>query len=80
MNGFASIPLAAVLLGLPGAVAAAPCPVAMPVAGELSSGFGPRHGRSHPGVEIRGRVENPWPWLTRSACVPWTEIAEAPRR
>lgn len=153
--------MAAVLLCLPGTVVAAPCPVAMPVAGELSSGFGPRQGRPHPGVDIRapvgspvaaagpgtvafaarysdyglmveiahpdgsraryahlarfapgivagvaigagqeigvvgrtgrttganlhvelrrdGRPENPWPWLTRSACVPWTEVAEAP--
>lgn len=163
MNGFARFPLATVLLSLLGAVAAAPCPVAMPVVGELSSGFGPRHGRPHPGVDIRapvgtpvaaagpgrvafagryfdyglmveiehpdgsraryahlarfatgivagaairagqeigvvgrtgrttganlhvelrrdGRAENPWPWLTRSVCVLWTEIAEAPGR
>jgi hypothetical protein len=80
MNGLARILLAEVLLGLPRAVAAAPCPVATPVAGERFSGFGPRHRRPHPGVEIRGRVENPWPWLTRSPCVTWTKIAEAPRR
>lgn len=154
-----TIPLAAILVALPGAVMAAPCPVAMPVAGEFSSGFGTRQGRPHPGVDIRapvgtpvtaagpgvvifagryfdyglmveiehrdgsraryahlarfatgigagaavraaadigvvgrtgrttganlhvelrrdGRAENPWPWLTRSACVPWTEVAE----
>lgn len=156
-----NLPLAAALVALPGAVKAAPCPAAMPVAGELSSGFGPRHGRPHPGVDIRapvgtpvfaagagvvvfagryfdyglmveiehrdgsraryahlarfapgvragavvrsgeeigavgrtgrttganlhvelrraGRPEDPWPWLTRSACLPWTEVAEAP--
>ncbi|WP_431285995.1 M23 family metallopeptidase [Humitalea sp. 24SJ18S-53] len=36
-----------------GAVAA-PCPAAMPVAGEYSSGFGGRRG--HPGVDIRAPV------------------------
>lgn len=150
----------ALTLGTGSAALSAPCPVAMPVAGEFSSGYGPRHGRPHPGVDIRapigtpvtaagpgvvvfagryfdyglmveiehpdgsraryahlarfapgtragaavrageeigvvgrtgrttganlhvelrreGRPENPWPWLTRSACVPWTEVAEA---
>lgn len=153
------LPLAAALVALPGAAMAAPCPIAMPVAGEFSSGFGSRQGRPHPGVDTRapvgtpvssagpgrvvfagryfdyglmveiehpdgsraryahlarfapgisagapvraaedigvvgrtgrttganlhvelrrdGRPENPWPWLTRSACLPWTEVAE----
>jgi len=157
------IPLAAIMAALPGAAMAAPCPIAMPVAGEYSSGFGQRHGRPHPGVDIRaplgtpvtaagpgvvvfagryfdyglmveiehpdgsraryahlarfapgigagaavraaqqigvvgrtgrttganlhvelrrnGRAENPWPWLTREACIPGIEIAEAPSR
>ena len=33
-------------------------------------------------VELRrdGRAENPWPWLTRQACTPGIEVAEAPAR
>ncbi|MFC7691978.1 M23 family metallopeptidase [Paeniroseomonas aquatica] len=31
----------------------------MPVAGELSSGFGSRHGRPHPGVDIRAPIGTP---------------------
>lgn len=147
-------------LAAPTAALAAPCPAAMPVAGEFSSGFGMRHGRPHPGVDLRapvgtpvatptrgvvvfagryfdyglmveiehadgsraryahlahfapgitngaqvaagqrigsvgrtgrttganvhvelrraGRPVDPWPWLTRTACTPWTEVAEA---
>ncbi len=147
-------------LSLPAGAIAAPCPVALPVAGEFSSGFGGRRG--HPGVDLRapvgtrvqtvlpgtvvfagryyayglmveilhadgstaryahlarfapgitdgtrvealqaigavgrtgrttgahlhvelrrgGRAVDPWPWLTQTACLPWTEVAEAPR-
>lgn len=158
--------LVAALLAAPGLTAggamAAPCPIALPVAGEFSSGFGYRGGRMHPGVDIRapigsevraaaggmvifagryfaygimleiehrdgsvaryahlarinpgiipgavvlpgepvailgrtgrttgphlhvelrrdGRAVDPWPWLTRTACLADTEIAEAPR-
>jgi murein DD-endopeptidase MepM/ murein hydrolase activator NlpD len=46
--GFA---FAAMLLG--GAAQAAPCPQALPVAGEYSSGFGPRGRGFHPGVDLR---------------------------
>ena len=145
-----------------GSASAAPCPIALPVAGEFSSGFGHRGGRLHPGVDIRapvgsevraaaggmvifagryfaygimleiehrdgsvaryahlarinpdirpgavvlpgepvatlgrtgrttgphlhielrrhGRAVDPWPWLTRTACLADTEVAEAPR-
>lgn len=148
-------------LALPSTALAAPCPQALPVEGQFSSGFGTRHGRPHPGVDIRapigtpveaaargtvvfagryfdyglmveiehadgssaryahlarfapgiragatvraggrlgdvgrtgrttganlhvelrrdGRAVDPWPWLTAAACVPMTEIAEAP--
>lgn len=147
-------------LATPTAALAAPCPTSMPVAGEFSSGFGMRHGRPHPGVDLRapigtpvvtpargvvvfagryfdyglmveiehddgsrarfahlahfasgiangaqveggqrigsvgrtgrttganvhvelrraGLPVDPWPWLTRSTCTPWTEVAEA---
>jgi murein DD-endopeptidase MepM/ murein hydrolase activator NlpD len=145
------------------AALAAPCPTALPVQGEYSSGFGYRHGRFHPGVDLRapvgtpvtaassgtvvfagryyayglmieiahvdgstaryahlagfaprvrvgaqvsggerigavgrtgrttgahlhvelrreGRAVDPWPWLTRTACIPFMEVAEAPER
>lgn len=147
---------------LPSGAAAAPCPIAMPVPGEFSSGFGPRGRGFHPGVDIRapvgtpiraasggvvvfagryhaygvmldiehpdgtraryahlsgiapglrvgaavaageligrvgrtgrttgahlhielrrdGRAVDPWPWLTRTACIEDTQLAEAPR-
>lgn len=35
---------------------AAPCPGAMPVAGQFSSGFGKRHGTLHPGVDLRAPI------------------------
>ncbi|MBU8547226.1 M23 family metallopeptidase [Roseomonas frigidaquae] len=159
--GLRCIILGITLAFVPATGMAAPCPAAMPVAGELSSGFGPRHGRMHSGIDLRapegttviaagrgvvlfagryfdyglmveiehpdgsraryahlarfapgiragtlvnaaveigvvgrtgrttganlhvelrrgGRPENPWPWLTRTACVPLTEVAEAP--
>jgi murein DD-endopeptidase MepM/ murein hydrolase activator NlpD len=59
MTSARRISLAALLAALPGAALAAPCPVAMPVAGEYSSGFGMRHGRPHPGVDIRAPVGTP---------------------
>ena len=36
---------------------------------------------SHLHVELRrnGRPEDPWPWLTRTACIDSVELAEAPR-
>lgn len=41
-------------LALPMGAIAAPCPVALPVAGEFSSAFGGRRG--HPGVDLRAPV------------------------
>ncbi|HYF06147.1 MAG TPA: peptidoglycan DD-metalloendopeptidase family protein [Acetobacteraceae bacterium] len=38
---------------------AAPCPIVLPVAGELSSGFGRRWRRSHPGVDLAAPVGTP---------------------
>jgi murein DD-endopeptidase MepM/ murein hydrolase activator NlpD len=37
---------------------------------------------AHLHVELRrdGRAVDPWPWLTRTACVPYLEVAEAPER
>lgn len=49
----------ALAFALPAEALAAPCPVAMPVAGEFSSGFGPRHGRMHSGVDLRAPVGTP---------------------
>ncbi len=155
-------PLLALSLLLAGTPAlAAPCPTAFPVAGQVSSGFGMRHGRMHPGLDLRapigtpitaaaagrvvfagryyhyglmveiehadgtraryahlsriapearqgaevagggpigavgrtgrttgphlhielrrdGRPVDPWPWLTRTACAPFQDVAEAP--
>jgi len=159
--GFGAL-LAGLVAASPRPAAAAPCPIALPVQGEFSSGFGPRGRRFHPGVDLRapvgtpvhapvggtvvfagryyayglmieiehrdgsrsryahlagfapgarvgaevlpgqligrvgrtgrttgahlhvelrrdGRAENPWPWLTRTACIEDTQIAEAPR-
>jgi murein DD-endopeptidase MepM/ murein hydrolase activator NlpD len=163
-------PMPAILAGLLSAAAlpaapalAAPCPIALPVAGEFSSGFGSRGRGFHPGVDLRaphgtpvraaaagtvvftgrwyaygtiidiehrdgsvaryahlsriapevrpgatvlpgqligavgrtgrttgahlhielrryGRPVDPWPWLTRTACLDDTLVAEAPRR
>jgi murein DD-endopeptidase MepM/ murein hydrolase activator NlpD len=154
----------AILLGLPVATKAAPCPSVLPVMGEKSSVFGaPRGSRGHSGSDIRapmgtpvrlaaggvvthagpffayglmvevehpdgsraryahlariergvsagaalrpghligtvgrtgrttgpnlhvelrrdGRAVDPWPWLTRGACTPLIEVAEAPER
>jgi len=50
-------PLASLLALAALPAVAAPCPIAMPVAGELSSGFGGRRG--HPGVDIRAPVGTP---------------------
>ncbi len=47
------------VVGTGSAALAAPCPATMPVAGEFSSGFGSRHGRPHPGVDIRAPVGTP---------------------
>lgn len=49
--------LAAALL--PVSVAAAPCPVALPVSGEFSSGFGQRGRIFHAGVDLRAPVGTP---------------------
>jgi murein DD-endopeptidase MepM/ murein hydrolase activator NlpD len=38
---------------LPGLAVAAPCAATMPVAGEVSSGFGARHGGAHAGLDLR---------------------------
>jgi len=55
----AAAPLALLLAAAALPAAAAPCPIAMPVAGEFSSGFGARQGRIHPGVDIRAPVGTP---------------------
>ncbi|BDG73238.1 M23 family metallopeptidase [Roseomonas fluvialis] len=57
MPTVAGLVLAAALL--PGAVQAAPCPIALPVAGEYSSGFGPRGRGFHPGVDLRAPHGSP---------------------
>ncbi len=44
---------------LPAAAHAAPCPIAMPVAGEFSSGFGARGRGFHPGVDLRAPHGSP---------------------
>ena len=44
---------------LPAIATAAPCPVASPVAGEFSSGFGARGRGYHPGVDIRAPIGTP---------------------
>lgn len=49
----------AAVLAVPSAALATPCPPALPVAGQFSSGFGMRHGRPHPGVDIRAPVGTP---------------------
>lgn len=51
--------------------------------GQLIGAVG-RTGRTtgaHLHVELRrnGRAEDPWPWLTRTACIDNVELAEAPR-
>jgi murein DD-endopeptidase MepM/ murein hydrolase activator NlpD len=51
--------LVAALALLPAAATAAPCPVALPVAGEFSSGFGPRGRGFHAGVDLRAPVGTP---------------------
>lgn len=48
-----------IALAFPSAVLAAPCPQALPVDGQFSSGFGTRHGRPHPGVDIRAPIGTP---------------------
>lgn len=59
-GGFAlCLALGFVALPPPRAALAAPCPVAVPVVGEFSSGFGPRGRRLHPGVDIRAPVGTP---------------------
>lgn len=41
---------------LPAAASSAPCPVALPVLGEFSSGFGHRGHGFHPGVDLRAPI------------------------
>ena len=53
MLRYACLTLTVATLLAAGPAPAAPCPVAMPVGGEFSSGFGWRDGRLHPGVDIR---------------------------
>jgi len=53
----AGLAVAAALL--PGAALAAPCPTAMPVVGEYSSGFGSRGRGFHPGVDLRAPNGSP---------------------
>lgn len=43
----------------PVAATAAPCPIALPVSGEYSSGFGYRGRAFHPGVDLRAPVGSP---------------------
>lgn len=45
-----------VVLAWPAPARTAPCAAAMPVAGNLSSGFGLRHGTLHPGVDLRAPI------------------------
>ena len=49
----------AVLAGGPTGALAAPCGPAMPIEGEFSSGFGPRGGRMHTGVDLRAPQGSP---------------------
>lgn len=53
----AGVVLAAALV--PASVGAAPCPVALPVAGEFSSGFGHRGRVFHAGVDLRAPAGTP---------------------
>jgi len=50
-GSIAGLAFAAALL--PATARAAPCPIALPVVGEYSSGFGPRGRGFHPGVDLR---------------------------
>lgn len=49
----------AALTAAPAAAFASPCAIAMPVAGEFSSGFGYRGRGFHPGVDIRAPYGSP---------------------
>lgn len=53
------VTLALALAALAAPALAAPCEVSLPVAGQISSGFGMRHGRMHPGVDLRAPLGTP---------------------
>lgn len=56
-GAIAGLAIAAALLPTP--LRAAPCPIALPVVGEFSSGFGPRGRGFHPGVDLRAPHGSP---------------------
>jgi murein DD-endopeptidase MepM/ murein hydrolase activator NlpD len=56
-RGIAGLAVATALL--PATALAAPCPIALPVVGEYSSGFGSRGRGFHPGVDLRAPHGSP---------------------
>ena len=54
-GGVRTLVMAAALLA-PAVASAAPCPIALPVSGEYSSGFGYRGRGFHPGVDLRAPI------------------------